>query len=154
MDTILCLDSSGSMAGYLLRELKASCEIFIQGVEETARLTGLKENVSVVEFGNKQRIVVPLTNDYNAVRRGFNSLQAGGQTPMAEGLRNSLKEIVDHGGALRIGDLRLAPRIILITDGKPTAEGKSENEAKLEVLVHALLFGKDHKRAGIFFFFL
>ena len=42
LDTILLLDTSGSMAGSGIRELKRACSIFLDGVEETARQTGLK----------------------------------------------------------------------------------------------------------------
>ena len=42
LDTILLLDTSGSMAGAGMRELKRACSIFLDGVEETARQTGLR----------------------------------------------------------------------------------------------------------------
>lgn len=42
LDTILLLDTSGSMAGAGMRELKRACSIFMDGVEETARQTGLR----------------------------------------------------------------------------------------------------------------
>ena len=42
LDTILLLDTSGSMAGRGITELKRACKTFLDGVEETARLTGLK----------------------------------------------------------------------------------------------------------------
>ena len=42
LDTILLLDTSGSMAGRGMRELQRACHVFLDGVEETARQTGLK----------------------------------------------------------------------------------------------------------------
>ena len=42
LDTILLLDTSGSMAGRGITELKRACNTFLDGVEETARQTGLK----------------------------------------------------------------------------------------------------------------
>lgn len=48
LDTILLLDTSGSMAGRGISELKRACNTFLDGVEETARQTGLK--VPVVFF--------------------------------------------------------------------------------------------------------
>ena len=52
LDTILLLDTSGSMAGSGIRELKRACSIFLDGVEETARQTGLKVFIiQSLEFG-------------------------------------------------------------------------------------------------------
>ncbi len=42
LDTILLLDTSGSMAGRGIRELKRACNVFLDGVQETARQTGLR----------------------------------------------------------------------------------------------------------------
>lgn len=42
LDTILLLDTSGSMAGRGIRELKRACNTFLDGVQETATQTGLK----------------------------------------------------------------------------------------------------------------
>jgi len=42
LDTILLVDTSGSMAGRGIRELKRACHTFLDGVEETAQQTGLK----------------------------------------------------------------------------------------------------------------
>ena len=42
LDTILLLDTSGSMSGRGLHELKRAAHAFLEGVEETARQTGLK----------------------------------------------------------------------------------------------------------------
>ena len=42
LDTILLVDTSGSMAGRGIRELKRACHIFLDGVVETSQQTGLK----------------------------------------------------------------------------------------------------------------
>ena len=82
-------------------------------------LNGLQENVAVVEFGEKARVVQGLTNDYSKCRRAIgmhgdyrylgrivawcilvfvvDSLKPGGRTPMFHGLMESLKEIVTNG---------------------------------------------------------
>jgi uncharacterized protein YegL len=69
LDTILLLDTSGSMAGRGITELKRACNTFLDGVEETAQQTGLKENVAVVEFNASARIVQHLSTDYFRCRR-------------------------------------------------------------------------------------
>jgi len=47
LDTILLVDTSGSMAGRGIRELKRACHTFLDGVEETAQQTGLKVYTSM-----------------------------------------------------------------------------------------------------------
>eukprot|EP00058_Branchiostoma_floridae_P027005 XP_002612496.1 hypothetical protein BRAFLDRAFT_75382 [Branchiostoma floridae] len=95
LDTVLCLDTSGSMAGRGMRELKKAVREFILGVQETASKHNLRENVGVVEFGAKTRIVQPLTNNYAAVLRAV-------------------------GGVLVLsGQKKMTPRVILMTDGHP-----------------------------------
>jgi uncharacterized protein YegL len=46
LDTILLLDTSGSMAGSGMRELKRACHTFLDGVEETATTTGLRVSIT------------------------------------------------------------------------------------------------------------
>lgn len=140
LDTILLLDTSGSMAGRGLSELKRAAHAFLEGVEETARQTGLKENVSIVEFNSNSRIVQSLTNDYQKCRTAIDSLNAGGSTAMFDGLISALEEILTNGGILRVAGIAMTPRIILMTDGKPTDSG-GENEAKKKVLSAAIGFG-------------
>ncbi|XP_077982613.1 uncharacterized protein LOC144437539 [Glandiceps talaboti] len=141
LDTILCLDTSGSMAGRGMRELKKAVENFIHGVQETASECNLKENVGVVEFGRNERIVQPLTNDYSKVKRAAGSLEAGGRTPMTNGLLKALQEIIEHGGVVKVAGKPLAPRIILMTDGVPTDDKGESDEAKMQVLKTAAVFG-------------
>ena len=69
LDTILCLDTSGSMAGRGLRELKRAVNTFLDGVKQTAVDTGLKENVAVVEFGKHTRVLHSLSTDYEALKQ-------------------------------------------------------------------------------------
>ena len=42
LDTVLCLDTSGSMANRGIRELKRAARQFLEGVEETAKQSDLK----------------------------------------------------------------------------------------------------------------
>ena len=42
LDTVLCLDTSGSMAGRGMKELKRAAEQFLEGIEETAKQSELK----------------------------------------------------------------------------------------------------------------
>lgn len=48
LDTILLLDTSGSMAGRGITELKRACNTFLDGVQETAQQTGLKVRTALI----------------------------------------------------------------------------------------------------------
>ena len=83
----------------------------------------IQENVAIVEFGSNTRVVKSLTTDYTALKRCVGkrskiskclkhdktlcdhdtsiliseNLRAGGGTPMTEGLKLAMKEILEHG---------------------------------------------------------
>ncbi|XP_019641944.1 PREDICTED: uncharacterized protein LOC109483381 [Branchiostoma belcheri] len=143
LDTVLCLDTSGSMAGKGMLELRKAVRQFLTGVEQTATQTGLKENVAVVEFGGGVRIVQHLTNDYRRVQRAVDNLKPGGTTPMFEGLMEALKELVQNGGVLLLpGGIRMTPRVILMTDGRP--------DDKEKVILAAAAFSREgYQQVGL-----
>ncbi|KAK2554404.1 E3 ubiquitin-protein ligase MIB2 [Acropora cervicornis] len=77
-------------------------------------------------------------------------LRANGRTPMKDGLLAALKEIVANGGVVNVNGRKLCPRIILMTDGKPTDdEGRETAGAVSEVLVAAVLFGARWQVVGL-----
>lgn len=147
LDTVLCLDTSGSMANRGIAELKRAAHQFLEGIEETAKQSDLKENVAIVEFGGNTRIVQNLTTDYRALKRSIDRLSANGQTPMKEGLTLAMKEILENGGVVNVNGVKLSPRIVLMTDGKPTST--SEIQAITEVLTVAALFGQHWQQVGL-----
>ncbi|XP_046850294.1 uncharacterized protein LOC124443806 [Xenia sp. Carnegie-2017] len=147
LDTVLCLDTSGSMANRGIRELKRAATQFLEGIEDTSKQSDLRENVAIVEFGSNTRVVKSLTTDYTALKRCVENLRAGGATPMTEGLKLAMKEILEHGGVVNVNGLKLSPRIVLMTDGKPT--GDSEAQAVREVLAVAALFGQHWREVGL-----
>ncbi|XP_035670761.1 uncharacterized protein LOC118412159 [Branchiostoma floridae] len=126
LDTVLCLDTSGSMSGAGMTSLRRAVRQFLQGVQETASETGLRENVAVVEFGKRVRIVQSLTNEYWRVQAAVDGLEADGSTPMFEGLIEALKEMLQNGGVISLagGRIKMTPRVILMTDGIPDDKEK------------------------------
>jgi len=114
MDSILCLDTSGSMSGNSLKELQAAVLAFI---EYTQKIEGGR--IAIVEFGKHTGIRISLTDKMREVIRVVTNLEAGGGTPMAEGLLFALKELAKNGKLLAIGPVKLMPRLILMTDGNP-----------------------------------
>ncbi|XP_077977091.1 uncharacterized protein LOC144432699 [Glandiceps talaboti] len=142
LDTVLCLDTSGSMNGRGIAELKRAGTEFLLGIQETSKQTGLRENVAVVEFGRNTRIVQGLSDNYRTTKEKIDSLVPGGTTPMFEGLMEAMKEILSHGGVLTLpGGKKMTPRIILMTDGKP--------DNKENVLKAAMSFGPLWKAVGL-----
>ena len=120
----------------------------------------MDEAIAVVQFGGREDVVLHMTNDYNAARyvrrlrfrtfrfsvltlasgvvhprRAINGLDATGGTPMEQGLLNALKEMLERGHIVRLGTgCALTPRIVLMTDGKPT-DPAGEDVAKRKVSV-------------------
>lgn len=150
LDTVLCVDTSGSMAGRGMRELREACKTFIEGVRETAQQTNLSENVAIVEFGAEVRLVAPLSHNYRALTEAVNTLTAGGRTPMRKGLVKALEEILARGGVVTVRNgQKITPRVILMTDGVPTDEHGETPEARQAVLRQALAFGTKWKECGL-----
>ncbi|KAJ7374838.1 hypothetical protein OS493_005190 [Desmophyllum pertusum] len=153
LDTILCLDTSGSMGwnnNEGINQLKAAARKFLDGVEETARQADLKENVAIVEFGARTQILHSLSTNYLSLRLKIAGLQANGTTPMKDGLLMALQEIGKNGGVVSVNGRKLCPRIILMTDGKPTDENGQDSEQALQaVLLVAVLFGPRWQEVGL-----
>jgi len=127
MDSMLCLDTSGSMAGDSLKELQRAVFSFLEYSEI------LEAKIGVAQFGQNTRVLVEMTTNYSQIKNCINNLSASGSTPMAEGLLIALKELAQRGRVIPIGHVTLVPRLILMTDGAP--------DSKEEVLVAAKLFG-------------
>jgi len=111
-DTILVLDTSGSMKGHRLRQLKQAVVSYIEMSEKV----GFQERIALISFGANVSIVQHLTSDYALLKRRVNSLEASGSTPMAEGLLKALEEF-SNARIIAIGPVNILPRIILMTDG-------------------------------------
>ncbi|KAL3865887.1 hypothetical protein ACJMK2_043235 [Sinanodonta woodiana] len=120
--TVLCVDISASMRG---GEAWDQAQIFVRSF-----VTGLKEVVSEGDktpdfvslsvFGHETRVIQRLTNDFHLLHTSFDKLKLGGPTQMYGGLLMALAGV----GAFispNLNRIRVHPRIILISDGKPTA---------------------------------
>ena len=128
MDTVLCLDTSGSMYGSGIQELKRAVGVFIT----TAAKSGLDERISIVEFGGKTQVTNGLTNDYRRLSSSAASLSTGGSTPMAQGLVHALTEISNNGKITVIANsVKLNPRVVLMSDGHPNSEEKVRQVTRL-----------------------
>ncbi len=112
---VLLIDSSSSMGGRKLAEVKSAATDFI-------RRQDLNNNqVAVVSFGGTTRTLASLSNNPRQLQNAIASIQDSGGTPMAEGIR------------LAVAELRstfLKPSILLFTDGQPNNSFQTSREAQ------------------------
>jgi len=117
MDNILILDTSGSMAGTRLAELKGAVIKFIDLIEKLE----LGDRIAIVQFGGQANVVCDITSNYTLLRRKVASLNAVGSTPMAEGLALGILQL-KNTRPVAVGRHLLMPRVILMTDGEPDSK--------------------------------
>jgi len=120
---ILAVDVSGSMAAddvapYRLRAAQDAALRFAERVPRTYQ-------VGLVAFSGGAAVVVPPTTDREQLRRGVESLLAGGATAIGDAIMTSLTAIQESQGGVARGD---AARILLLSDGSNT-QGVSVAEA-------------------------
>ena len=121
---ILMLDTSGSMAGAPLRELKEGLTQFLRetGDDETASMS---VELEVVTFGGEAEIAAPFA-PVNAVNDNPPALTAGGSTPLGEALKLADSELRARRRLYKQkGISSYKPWIVLMTDGCPNDDWKS-----------------------------
>ena len=119
---VLLIDSSGSMNGGKIREVKQAATSFV----ERQNLAQNELALGVVDFGDNATVRTPLTSNLNRLKNAIASIDSDGGTAMHLGLQEATVQ-------LRNSDLEL--NILLFTDGEPsnpnlttlTAE-KAQNE--------------------------
>ena len=120
-DIVLAIDTSGSMSGNRLSEVKsAAINNFVRKYRGQCRM-------AVVEFGSSRRVVLGLTSDMNAVERTINGLSAYGLTP------SPFPVVLNDSG---LNDFRSSsnPRyVVVFTDGS-WDEATSVNEGYANTL--------------------
>ncbi|XP_046568677.1 uncharacterized protein LOC124277072 isoform X1 [Haliotis rubra] len=122
LDTVICMDTSSSMWGDPFNEMKKIALDFINGIEDIAERHDLEENIALVTFGGRAKVVHHLSNDYGSLRDALENITPGGPSPIMEGVLVSLACLA-KGGVFKIrNSLQLRPRLIFITDGLPTRE--------------------------------
>ncbi|KAL3870730.1 hypothetical protein ACJMK2_038774 [Sinanodonta woodiana] len=120
LDTIICLDTSTSVVEYwedileFLRNLIHEIEIS-QPIEE-----GLMEHIALVTFGHETCALQHFTTNYKEVLAKIHLINPEGSTPLFWAVL--LFRAILAGSALvpKLRDFQFAPRLLLITDGRPT----------------------------------
>ena len=121
---ILMLDTSGSMSGAPLRELREGLTQFLRETsnDETASMS---VELEVITFGGDAEIVAPFA-PVDVVNDNPPELDAGGSTPLGEALKLADSELRARRRLYKQkGISSYKPWIVLMTDGCPTDDWKS-----------------------------
>ncbi|KAL3865888.1 hypothetical protein ACJMK2_043236 [Sinanodonta woodiana] len=119
--TVFCLDTSASMRQADAWEQVAKFfRDFISGLEDTAVENGeIEDKIALVVFGRKTEIIQRFTSDFSILRETFRKIKLGGPTQMFGGLIMAYAAFAATHPSI-LNDIRMFPRIILLSDGKPS----------------------------------
>ena len=140
----LIVDTSGSMEGEKLDNVKEALSIFVQQIE------GDDERVGLIEFWGDVDVLVPLDRlgDNRAkLLAAIDGLQAGGDTALLDGVQTGYKELQ------RLNDVERINALVVMTDGQENASHtdlwslvervQKGNVIGPPVVVFAIAYGRD-----------
>ncbi|MDO5733296.1 MAG: Cna B-type domain-containing protein [Eubacteriales bacterium] len=113
-DTVLVIDTSGSMDGERLRASVAAAGQFID-----VFLPSETNRIALVAFDSKVPVKIPLTNDASKLKAALKLLTAGGGTFTQAGIRQA--------AAMLNNSDAISKNIVLLSDGVPTYSYRVEN---------------------------
>ncbi len=103
---VMLIDSSGSMDGEKITEVKRAARSFVQ------RQDLQKNQIAVLGFGSKVQIGTPLTSDLKTLEEAIENLNDGGGTLMNLALAEAVEQLKTTN---------LNKNILLFTDGEPSS---------------------------------
>lgn len=112
---VLLIDSSSSMSGGKLQEVKNAATSFIE------RRNLNQDELAVVDFGYDANIRTPLTSDIDTLRNAIALIKAYGNTNMHLGLEEAIYQLQNSS---------LDLNILLFTDGQPNDQFSTLNAAQ------------------------
>jgi len=115
-ELILLIDSSGSMEGKKLQEVKLAAIEFIK------RRQSSFNNFGVISFGNVASEIANFNTDLISMEEKINNLKSGGGTPMAHALKLAIS---------KFSSISEQQSILIFTDGKPNEEEASKVAAEV-----------------------
>ena len=125
---VLVIDSSSSMRGRKLNEVKSAATSFVE------RQDLAQNKLGVVKFGSSVSRLASLTNNTQELKRAIANIEDSGSTPMAKGINLAVSELKSTV---------LNPSILLFTDGQPdsvfqtTLEAKAANSQNINLIAVA-----------------
>ena len=134
LDIVLVLDTSGSMSGSKMTNLKNAANSFIDATAENNR--GLEQDqqtrLAIVQFANGANTEQQLNyiTDQNAqqYKNTINSFGANGSTYAEEGLQQA-QNVLDRNGRADVQQI-----VIFFTDGEPNHGNGFDNEVAAEAV--------------------
>ncbi|KAI3882051.1 hypothetical protein MKX03_006261 [Papaver bracteatum] len=136
-DLVTVLDVSGSMAGTKIQMLRRAMGFVIDNL-------GPYDRLSVISFSSNARCLLPLIfmigSGKQHALQAVNSLVAGGEKNIIEGLEEGVKVIEDRKHKNSVCS------IMLLSDGKDAFTKRIDLQeiSRLQVPVHTFGFGTDH----------
>ncbi|XP_062610775.1 uncharacterized protein LOC134272568 [Saccostrea cucullata] len=119
---IFILDTSSSLGEEGFQEMKETFGAIIDGY---ANCPNIDENVAVIICGRSTKFQRYYSNHYSDIKHCLDAVEFGGLTPLIAAftlakvcLFSEVDSLIGH--TKRIGDFHVHPRIILISDGRPT----------------------------------
>ncbi|XP_062586129.1 uncharacterized protein LOC134247761 [Saccostrea cucullata] len=117
---IFILDTSSSLGKEGFDQLK---EVFCTIIDEYANHPDFDENVAVIICGRNTKFQRYYSNQYSDMKHCLDDVEYGGPSPLTAAFILStgcLLHVHGNGYTRRFGEFHVRPRIILISDGKPT----------------------------------
>ncbi|MFN3555644.1 MAG: vWA domain-containing protein [Bacteroidales bacterium] len=127
---VLVLDRSSSMEGAPIQELNRGLKIFQTQIQND-EVAAARLEVAIVTFGTD----VKVARDFSLFENtAIETLQAGGSTEMAKGLREAMFRIEARKAWYKEQGLQYyRPYIVLMTDGYPTCPRKEIEQLKDDI---------------------
>ncbi|XP_053389707.1 uncharacterized protein LOC128552690, partial [Mercenaria mercenaria] len=119
---VICLDVSDSMKeGDTWSQAENFFKDYLKGMAKLKKGGIDHENVALVTFGGEVRVQERLTKDFEKLQEKFDKLTPSGPTQMFGGLLLAEAVALTSKFSFAIAnDVHIRPKIIFITDGKPT----------------------------------
>lgn len=115
---IFILDTSLSLGEEGFGQLKGA---FFAILDEYAKHPEIDENVAVIICGRHTKFHRYYSNQYEDIKHSLDNVEFGGSSPLTAAFLLSIETLgCKAEQSHRIGDFHVHPRIILISDGKPT----------------------------------
>lgn len=122
IDICLLIDASASMLGKRMKAAKSLAGYLVQNS---------RDRISVITFQEQAvEVVVPFTRNHLQIKQCLDTIQPGGLTPLAAGLRQAAEHVCQ---------CRRSGLLLLITDGIPTL-GQNQADPLRDALEAALDF--------------